>query len=457
MHKNSFRNQMDKWVKCSLAITLFGAISTLMSACGGGGVTSISTGDSDSALQVLPGTADIFPQVPTVFTISGGKPGYTVFSSNSVALPIPDNTIVGSKFTVVANSVATSTAVTLTIKDTAGVTTTVTANILPAVINNTVKFTPLAPTGTGCGGGLCSGGDAQVVVTAIENGIVLKNRPIRFDVFQGDFKFVTPGTELLVNSLTILTDEQGEAVARLRATLDTPTQVATLNSTDTTSGLVRRFNFNIIQQTSGQNIISTLPSGNTTFNGAKPPAGFPAQCPTGFVDYYIYGGTPPYTVASPLPQLLSVVPSIVTVNGGSFRVTLHGCGKSQLIVTDALNRTVETSQVIGEQGPAGDAVPTPPASTVTAAPTTHNVGCGQTATSTLAGNGTYTATVTTPGIPPAAFTFTPTTGAIPGSISFTRRANDGVAQAPVPASITVNVVAGTTTVPITINVPVHCP
>ena len=407
-------------------------------------------------LQVLPGTANVFPSVPSEFIISGGTGGYSLLSSNTVVVPTP--TISASKFTALATSVNFDTAVTVTVRDSAGATVTVALVVKPTpatTLNNTVTITPIAPSGTGCGAGLCSGGDARVVVTAVLNGIKLINRPIRFDVFQGDFRFVTPGTNVQVTSITVNTDEFGEAVARIQAIVTAPTQVATLSSTDTVTGLIRRTNFNIIQTTSGAGILSVLPSGSVTFTGAKPAAGQPAQCPFGgVVDMYIYGGSPPYTVVSPLAQYLTVNPSVVTTNGGSFRVTQNGCGTGSLIVTDAQNRFVESSSVISVLGPSGDAVvPTPTALTI--APTNHTLLCGQTGTSTLSGAGTYTATVTTAGVPPGAFTVTPTAGAIPGTISFTRNAPTPTLTSP--TTIVVNLVAGSTTVPVTVNVPANCP
>ena len=452
--KNYFRST-GSWAKHAAIITVFGAMGALLGSCGGGGTASTApaTPPTPVALAALPGTADVFADVPADFSISGGVAPYTPFSSNTVAVPVP--TIAGSKLTVVAKSVNADTPVTITVRDSAGTSVTVALNVKPTTLNNTVTITPLSPTGTGCGSGICSGGDARVVVTAVVNGIKLTNRPIRFDVFQGDFRFVTPGTNLLVTSLIVNTDENGEAVARIQVIVTAPTQVATLTSTDTVSGLVRRTNFNIVQTTDGAGILSSLPSGATTFTGAKGAAGQPGVCPSGgIVDYYIYGGTPPYIVVSPLPQFLTVSPSVVNTNGGSFRVTQSGCGASQLIVTDALNRVIETSQVIGVAGPAGDAVPAPVPTSLSVNPATHTLVCGQTGTSTLAGSGSYTATVTTSGVPPGAFTVTPTAGTIPGTISFTR--NNGVAAAS-PTVITVNLVAGTITQVVTVNVPANCP
>jgi hypothetical protein len=431
-------------------------MAALLGSCGGSGVASTTAATPPIIpLAVLPNAADVFADVPVTFSVSGGTAPYTLASSNIVAVPTPG--LSGTSFTVAAKSVSADTAVTLTVRDSLGATTPVALNVRPTTLNNTVTITPAAQTGSGCSG-LCSGGDAKVVVTAVVNGIKLTNRPIRFDVFQGDFRLVTPGTNVLVTSLVINTDENGEAAARIQVLVTAPTQVATITSTDTVTGLVRRTNFVVVQQTNGAGILSILPSGSVTFTGAKPGTGQPAQCPFGgIVDHYIYGGTPPYLVVSPLPQFLSVFPSVVTTNGGSYRVTQSGCGTASIVVTDATNRVLESPSVIGVAGPAGDTPPAAVAPTLAVTPTALTVGCGQTGTVALTGSGTYTATVSTAGVPAAAFTIAPAAGTIPGTISFTR--NTSVPPAPAitsPTTIVVNVV-GATAVPVTVTVPATCP
>ena len=455
--KNYFRST-GSWARHAAIIAVFGAMGALLGSCGGQGTASTSA--TGGTLQILPSTVTVFPGVPLSLTVSGGTGNYVAVSDNPTVIPAP--TVSSGNFTVVANNILVETAVAITVRDSAGTTAVATLNVKPTTLNNIVTITPIAPTGTGCGG-LCSGGDAQVVVTAVLNGIKLVNRPIKFDVFQGDFRFVTPasyptppGPNTQVTTVTINTDENGQAVARLTVLVTAPTQVATLTTTDTVTGLVRRSNFNIVQQTSGAGILSVLPSGSVTFTGAKPLAGQPAQCPFGgVVDMYIYGGTPPYTIVSPLTQYLTVNPSVVTTNGGSFRVTQSGCGTASLIVTDNTSRVVETSSVISVLGPAGDAPPPVVPASLAVNPTSHTLLCGQTGTSTLSGSGNYTATVTTPGVPAGAFTVTPTAGAIPGTISFTRNAPTPALTSP--TVINVNLVAGATTVPVTINVPANCP
>lgn len=444
-----------QWFAWLGSVSIGAILGSTLVSCGSGAVSSgPSTGGS--TLSVFPVTADVFPDTPTTFTVSGGTPAYSLFSSNSAALPL-SGTFSGNTFTVVGSPVSANTAVDITVKDAANNSVVAKANLHPATLNNQITFTPLAPTGTGCGSGssaaLCGGGDAQVVVKAVMNGVILRARPIRFDVYQGSFQLVTPGTGILVNTLTVNTDEQGEAVVRLTAATGASTQVATLQSTDVTTGLVRRYNFNIIQQTSGSGILSTLPSGAITIKGAKGAIGQEGSCPGGAsarVDFYVFGGTPPYRIASPLPGIVSVSPETVVSSGGSFTAQLMGCGKTSLIVTDSKGLSIETASIEAQQGDKGDTAPT---TTLTVAPTAVTVGCGQTASVTVAGSGNFSTTVTTAGVNPLHFSVSPTAGPIPSTISF-MRANTGTG---VPTAIRVNVIAGSTVTGVDVTTTAACP
>ncbi len=459
----TFFSSTGSWAKRAAFVALFGAMSSLLVSCGGSGTASTTPTVPPTppviTLGVLPTSADVFPGVSVDFTVTGGTAPYTTGTSNAVVLPAPAVTgsaTAGYKITVLANSVIADTSVTITIRDSLGATTPLVLNVRATTLNNIVTITPVAPTGTGCSG-LCSGGDAQVDVTAQLNGVKLVNRPIRFDVFQGDFRFVTPGTNVQVTSLIQNTDENGVARVRIQALVTAPTQVAILTSTDTVTGLVRRTNFVIAQVTSGAGILSILPSGTVTFTGAKPAVGQPAQCPFGgIVDHYVYGGTPPYQVVSPLPQYLSVFPSTVTTNGGSYRVTQSGCGSGTLLVTDAQNRVLESPSVASVLGPAGDAPPVPTPTSLSVSPVAHTLACGQIGTSTTTGSGTFTATVTTPGVPAGAFSIIPSAGTIGTSIGFSRNKPTVPIppSSPVPGTISVNVVAGAITQTVVITLPI---
>ncbi len=181
---------------------------------------------------------------------------------------------------------------------------------------------------------------------------------------------------------------------RITANVGAATQVATIQTTDVTSGLSRRYNFNIVQQVSGVGILSTLPSSDITFTGAKGPPGGDGFCPVGSVDYYIFGGTPPYNVVSPLPAVASVTPSNVGTNGGRFTAQVNGCGKVAFIVTDATGRAIETSSLNAVQGAKGDAVITTPPASLTVTPSgTLTIACGTSKSVTVSGSGTFSTAI----------------------------------------------------------------
>ena len=382
-------------------------------------VVAKATVKAGTALAISPSTVNLFADLPTTFTVTGGRPGYTATSSNGVVLPVTA-TITGSTFSVVPNAVTADTAVDITVRDAANTAVTAKATVKPSALLNQITFTPFGPTATGCGtNSLCSGGDAQIVVKAVQNGVILRNRAIRFDVFQGSFQLVTPGTGVLVNSLAINTDEQGDAVVRITATAGAATQVATIQTSDVSSGLVRRYNFTIVQQTAGAGILSILPSSTVTIIGDKGDPGLDGKCPTGrTVDYYIYGGTPPYSVASPQQGVATVAPTSVGTNGGRFAATLGlSCGTVSFVVTDASGRTVETASLVAQRGAAGDAITTPPSLNVNR--TSLDIACGNSGSVTVSGNGSYTTTVvgTTGGVFPNPSADTLTAGGAPVTIA----------------------------------------
>ena len=81
-------------------------------------------------LSVSPPSADIFSGMPTTFTISGGTPGYSAFSSNSDTLPVV-TTVTGNKFIVTPKTVTSSTAIDITVRDS--------ANAIPVTVKINIK------------------------------------------------------------------------------------------------------------------------------------------------------------------------------------------------------------------------------------------------------------------------------------------------------------------------------
>ena len=89
--------------------------------------------------------------------------------------------------------------------------------------------------------------------------LVLRNRAIRFDVFQGSFlTVVTPGSNVLVNSLSVNTRmNRVKPFARLSIAAGAATPDG---NTDYRRQLVlQRYN-GVVQQVSGAGLLTTLPS-----------------------------------------------------------------------------------------------------------------------------------------------------------------------------------------------------
>ena len=341
-----------------------------------------------AALAISPATVTLFPDMPFTFNIAGGSGSYSATSSVPAVLAVPTN-VNGTSFSVTPSAVSADIAVDITVRDARGATAVAKVTVKPSSLLNQITFTPLAPTGGDCGTNtICAGGDAQVIVKASRNGVNLPNRRIRFEVFQGAFQIVNPATGTLVNSLEVLTNDQGDAIVRITANAGATTQVATIQTTDitdSTSPLVRRYNFNIIRSVSGVAVLSVLPSASVKIAGARGTDGI-GSCPTlSKVDYYIFGGTPPYSVASPRPDVASVSPAMVTASGGKFTVTITDCVTVSFVVSDASGRTLETSPLIAERGASSSSSPP---STFAVSPSSLAIACGTSGSVTVSGTGT---------------------------------------------------------------------
>jgi hypothetical protein len=181
---------------------------------------------------------------------------------------------------------------------------------------------------------------------------------VRFDVVQGDFGISStqPG-QPVVSSVTVNSDQNGNAAVRLVVPNSAPTQVATLRATDVTSGNSVVAQFTIAQFVNGNSVLSVIPTGVTTFTGPDT-----AHCSSGAsATFYVFGGTPPYTIATNFPQAVSITGNPVLRSGGGFTITTNGVCFTGLTfaITDAAGRTLLTpptaDNVLGTAAPA----PTP--------------------------------------------------------------------------------------------------
>ena len=175
------------------------------------------------------------------------------------------------------------------------------------------------------------------------NAVPIANRAVRFANVQGNYQFYTsgPGTpDTFANSITVTTDQNGQAIVRIKADVNAPTQVALLRATELTTGNVLNTSFTIAQFIDGAGTLTATP---TTWTLSGPNS---SNCAANLpVTYYIFGGTPPYRIQSTLPNFAVISPPLVQTNGGGFTATVTGliCTNdtgAPITITDATGRTI---------------------------------------------------------------------------------------------------------------------
>jgi hypothetical protein len=111
-------------------------------------------------------------------------------------------------------------------------------------------------------------------------------------------------------------------------------------------------------------VLSVIPTGTTTFTGPDS-----NTCSSGAsATFYIFGGTPPYTVRTNFQQAVTITGSPVMFSGGGFTITTNGLCFTGLTfaITDAAGRTLLTpptaDNVVGTTAPASQPVVLTPGS-----------------------------------------------------------------------------------------------
>jgi len=229
---------------------------------------------------------------------------------------------------------------------------------------------------------ICSGesGVASITIRSAATS-VLPNRQIRFDVVQGAYNFlVDQNGTVAAKTITIVTDQNGKADAVIRIDAGVPSQSALIRATDVVSGNRVDSAFSIVQAINGSAILSVFPSAYTAAGKYK------GECPGTSGDYLVYGGTPPYSVRSSLPNAVPLSvggvtadPVIVPRSGASFTASSFpssSCGdySSVIVITDAAGRNASVTYNITagtEDRPALPALSISPA-TVTFTATSGN-------------------------------------------------------------------------------------
>jgi hypothetical protein len=308
------------WLRPLLGLLLTAGVLAL-SACGGGSGAPnnpYAPGPGPTApLTILPATFTAYAGTPATLSVTGGVPPYRAFSSDTSVLPV--SLAVGSNTIVLLPApVSAATNVTVSVQDAAGTTVSAAVVVQPAPLLNGLTITPNS---AACGtNAICSGQTAVASVTVTGNGGGgIANRQVRFDVVSGDFAIETsnPSTPL-APTLTVVSDANGLAQVVIKASSVAFTQSALLRATEVTTGNQVTAQFTIVQTINGSAVLSVVPN-DATITSAT------AACSTGFrIDYYIYGGTPPYRVTSTFPDSVTLVNSTVAVSGGFFEAITNG-------------------------------------------------------------------------------------------------------------------------------------
>jgi hypothetical protein len=238
----------------------------------------------------------------------------------------------------------------------------------------------VTPNSAACGANaVCSGQTATAAVTVIgPGGGCIPNRPVRFDVVSGDYAIQTSNPALpLASTLTVVSDANGLAQVVIKAAVNAFTQLALIRATDLTTGNQVTGQFTIVQTINGSAVLSVIPEKATITSADS------TSCSSGFrIDYFIYGGTPPYRVTSTFPTAVTLVNSIVTTSGGFFEAITNGTCVDPLVfsIFDAtgLQTTAQLQNLLGP------APPTPPPSPLVISPSAYGTSTTPVADCTIA-------------------------------------------------------------------------
>jgi hypothetical protein len=416
------RLRLSAWLRPLLTLAALAGVLSL-AACGGGSGAPNNMFEPTPAgpgpLTITPDAATTYSGNPFTFLITGGTQPYTILSSDQAALPVV-GTLTGNSLVVVPGNVGADTTVTLSVRDASGQSTTTAVTVKPSLLLPSSITITGNPNCGSSGATLCSGqdGTASVVVTGTA-GAPLAGRTVRFDVVQGDYAIssTAPG-QPNVTSLTTVTDQNGAATVRLVVPATAATQIATIRATDVAGGSSVSGQFTIAQFVNGNTVLSIIPTGTTTFTGPDK-----TRCSSaGRASFYIFGGTPPYTVATNFPQAITITGAPVQRSGSSFTIQTNGTCFEGLTfaITDATGRVLLTPPTVDNVLGTGDPVPVPVPFTAkcpSCGSSTTRVACtGRTFQITVAGTPDFSAVPSDPnvvinsGVPGAGATVTTSPG-----------------------------------------------
>lgn len=395
----------------SIRSSLFGSVlviatSLLLGSCGGGGAAS--PGPIGGPPQIQPASGTFYAGVEYTITIAGGRPPYTLSSSEPSLLAVPA-VLDGNFFTVIPNNPGVvdtglppgslpTRSVQITMRDSVG-STAATAGLSVAqnfMTGYGVSFTNNCTVGAGGATvAACASGETALQLSATINGNLNGLRTYRFEVVRGPFYWVFPNGQIAGNTVTVTTDHEGDAHAIFRVNPNVGTQLAVFRVVDVATGASTTHLFTITGVPLGGEL-EAIPD-SFTFTGPNT-----AQCGTGVGDFLVFDGTPPYTAVSTSPQVmvtafdpntgLPVTPAVSYTQPGRFTVSATNpfvcVADANIVVTDATNARV-TVTVTTEAGSAA-----PPPAPVQVTPGTLTLACGTSGSVSILGGASGGTTTT---------------------------------------------------------------
>lgn len=466
MKLDSFRTSLTGSVLVVLA-------SMLLGSCGGGGASS--PGPVGGPPQIQPATGSLYAGVEYTFTIAGGRPPYTLSSSEPTILAVP-TVLNGNFFTVIPSNPGVidsglppgsvpSRSVTISMRDTVGSSAATTGlSVLQNFLTGYgVQYTSnCTPTAGGAAPSACSGGDTTIVLDATISGALNSNREYRFEIIRGQMSWVCSQTQpqgctLSSNGqiVTTRTDHEGDARVTFRVADNVGTQLASFRVTDVATG-ASTLHVLVISGTPIGGALEAIPDA-FTFTGINT-----AQCGTGIADFLVFDGTPPYTAISTSQNVTvfrtGTLPPFdppITSNSQPGRFSIQATNPNvcladvPVIITDRFNsRTTVTVTTQAGSAP-------PPPTPVTVTPGSLTLNCGASGSVSVLGGPTGTATFNVSSPDPRV-----SATASGRTVTVTRAAADTPTVPPTPPgtiAYTVTVTDGATSTVIGISAPAVCP
>jgi hypothetical protein len=341
----------------SLATAIILGFMTLLSGCGGGGASATP----NIALSVDPAAANLYMGYPTTFTITGGRAPYSISAGDpSIHFTGSSNntlSINGNTFEVTVDNVNADTSVTLTVRDADGKSATTSVTVKPASLTNSLTVTDPLNAGTQ--------GQASVKATST-TGAPLMGHKVRFHVTDqgaaygfvcnqtlGDCTAIDTDSNGRILTIETTTDQSGMAYAVTRADVGALTQYATIMATDMGTGYVLRKQFAIAGlalaalPTTATWDITGVGNGNTIAGDGYNTL----DCSGAVTAFYVYGGTPPYTITTTAPNIVlvnGVTTTTVATSGGTFNAqaacsqTNPSSGTANIVIRDAAGAILST-------------------------------------------------------------------------------------------------------------------